>query len=179
MKGIVFTEFLELVEEKFGYNVVDKVISESDLESKGIYTSIGTYDSAEMYAMLKTLNEISEIPIPQLLNVFGHHLHNTFTKKYHTFFQPFNHAFDFLKTLHDHIHVEVKKLYPDAELPDFEYERVSDKKLIMIYSSSRSMSDLAVGLLEACLEYYKHEYTITSESLNPEATVVKFNIEVQ
>ena len=41
MKGIIFTEFLDLVEEKFGLAMVDKIIKQSQLESKGIYKSIG------------------------------------------------------------------------------------------------------------------------------------------
>jgi len=34
MKGIVFTEFLELVEDKFGLEMVDNIIESSDLELK-------------------------------------------------------------------------------------------------------------------------------------------------
>ena len=30
MKGIVFTEFLDLVEDKFGLEMVDKIISQSN-----------------------------------------------------------------------------------------------------------------------------------------------------
>ena len=43
MKGIVFTEFFELVEDKFGLEVVQQIIDECKLESEGIYTSVGTY----------------------------------------------------------------------------------------------------------------------------------------
>ncbi len=43
MKGIVFTGFLELVEDKYGLEMVDEIITNSNLESKGIYTSVGTY----------------------------------------------------------------------------------------------------------------------------------------
>ena len=46
MKGIVFTEFLDLVEEKFGLEMVDAIISQSKLESKGVYTSIGVFASS-------------------------------------------------------------------------------------------------------------------------------------
>ena len=42
MKGIIFTEFLDLVEEKFGLEMVDKIIEQSNLDSGGIYTSVGT-----------------------------------------------------------------------------------------------------------------------------------------
>jgi|TARA_B110000908_G_scaffold27527_1_gene32300 hypothetical protein len=48
MKGIIFTEFLDLVEEKFGLGMVDKIIYQSNLASEGIYTSIGTYNFSEM-----------------------------------------------------------------------------------------------------------------------------------
>ena len=48
MKGIVFTEFLDLVEERFGLEMVDAIISQSKLESKGVYTSIGTYSFSEL-----------------------------------------------------------------------------------------------------------------------------------
>ena len=48
MKGIIFTEFLELVEEKFGLGMVDKIISQSELNSGGAYTSVGTYEFSEM-----------------------------------------------------------------------------------------------------------------------------------
>jgi len=44
MKGIVFTEFLELVENKFGLEMLDAIIEASNLESEGVYTRIGTYN---------------------------------------------------------------------------------------------------------------------------------------
>ena len=40
MKGIVFTEFLDLVEEKFGLEMVDTIIEQSNLDSGGVYTPI-------------------------------------------------------------------------------------------------------------------------------------------
>lgn len=57
MKGIVFTEFLELVEDKFGLEMVDKIISSSELESGGIYTSVGTYSFSEMLQLLQHLSD--------------------------------------------------------------------------------------------------------------------------
>ena len=42
MKGIVFTEFLEMVEAQFGLDTVDAIIENSDLPSRGAYTAVGT-----------------------------------------------------------------------------------------------------------------------------------------
>ena len=47
MKGVVFTEFIEMVEDKFSADIADQIIEEADLPSGGVYTSVGTYDHAE------------------------------------------------------------------------------------------------------------------------------------
>ena len=52
MKGIVFTEFLELVEDKFGLEMVDNIITSSTLESEGVYTAVGTYSFSEMLTII-------------------------------------------------------------------------------------------------------------------------------
>ena len=48
MKGIVFTEFLDLVEAKFGAEVLEEMLDAADLKSGGAYTAVGYYDHAEM-----------------------------------------------------------------------------------------------------------------------------------
>ena len=48
MKGIVFTEFLEMVEQRFSPEIADRLIDESDLPSGGIYTAVGTYEHTEI-----------------------------------------------------------------------------------------------------------------------------------
>ncbi len=177
MKGIVFTEFLEMVEEKFGYETVDKILNKSDLPSGGIYTSVGTYDHAEMVALISNLSASTGTVVPSLLRMLGHYIFNTFVKSYPVFFTDKNHAFEFLESIDDHIHVEVRKLYPDAVLPSFESE-VNDKGMKMIYRSPRKMSDFALGLIEKSLEYYGHKYEINMNSLDEAGEVVEFKISV-
>ncbi|MBT6440017.1 MAG: hypothetical protein HOK72_09965, partial [Flavobacteriales bacterium] len=52
MKGVVFTEFLELVEKEFGLEIVQRIIDECDLATGGVYTSVGTYSHKEMFKMV-------------------------------------------------------------------------------------------------------------------------------
>jgi acyl carrier protein len=66
MKGIVFTEFLDLVEDKFGLEMVDTILSNSDLPSNGVYTAVGTYSFAEMVSLLTNLNKETGIAIDDL-----------------------------------------------------------------------------------------------------------------
>ena len=97
MKRIVFSEFLELVEEKFGLETVDHLIVSTELASGGAYTAVGTYPHSEMVALVVALSQKSGIPVPDLLQVFGHHLFNTFNKNYSVFFEGVEHPYDLLE----------------------------------------------------------------------------------
>ncbi len=45
MKGIVFTEFLDMVDSVYSPEVVEDIIEASELASAGPYTAVGTYPS--------------------------------------------------------------------------------------------------------------------------------------
>jgi len=79
-----------------------------------------------------------------------------------------------LESIENHIHVEVKKLYPDAQLPRFKTKRLDDKTLEMIYYSDRSMADFALGLIEKTFEHYEETVAITREDLMANGSEVKF-----
>jgi hypothetical protein len=175
MKGIVFSEFLDLVEEKFGLETIDELIESSELGSGGSYTAVGTYPHSEMVSMVVRLSELTKIPVDKLLNAFGHHLFQTFYRNYPGFFVDIKHPFELLEQIDNHIHVEVKKLYPDAELPRFETTREGES-LVMIYSSPRKMADLAIGLIEAAAVHYDADMKIESEMLKADGSLVKFKI---
>jgi len=175
MKGIVFSEFMDLVEEKFGLETIDELVESTDLASGGSYTAVGTYPSSEMVSLVVRLSELTNVPVPGLLNAFGHHLFATFHRNYPGFFADVKHPFDLLEQIDNHIHVEVKKLYPDAELPRFETERNGDT-MTMIYRSERKMADLAIGLMEAAANHFKHPLNIETEMLAEDGSVVKFNL---
>ncbi|MBT8190628.1 MAG: heme NO-binding domain-containing protein [Bacteroidia bacterium] len=176
MKGIVFTEFLEMVEKEFGYDTVDQIIEDSKLPSGGIYTAVGTYPHAELVSLVKQLHLKTGIPLDVLLKTYGRYLHNTFTLNYTHFFEAEKTLFDFLESIDEHIHVEVLKLYPDAQLPKFETRRISDNELEMIYTSERKLSDFAEGLIEKSMEHYKQKGSIKRSFINEDGSKVRFNV---
>lgn len=154
MKGVVFTEFLEMVEDKFSADMVDDIIDDSDLESEGIYTSVGTYPHEEIVSLVSSLSARSKIAVPDLVRIFGAHLFGRFTVLYPEFFSANTDVFDFLESVETYIHIEVKKLYPDAQLPSFVTRREQDNILIMDYSSPHPFATLADGLLKGCIDHF-------------------------
>lgn len=154
MKGIVFTEFLDLVELKFSAEMVDDIIHDSEVASKGIYTGVGAYPHTEMVALVTSLSKFSDVAVPDLLRLFGQHLFNRFYVLYPSFFEGVEDTLSFLSGIESIIHKEVKKLYPDALLPRFETIEHTKTRLVMRYISSRHLEELAEGLMLGCIEYF-------------------------
>lgn len=177
MKGIVFSEFIEMVEDVFSPEIADQIIYESKLDSEGAYTAVGTYDHNEILAMVTRLSELKSIPINDLVQAFGKHLLMRFTKLYPNFFDNVNDTFSFLDTIENHVHVDVIKLYPDAELPSFTVERPDKMSLIMSYQSTRPFAMLAQGLIEGAAEYYNDNISINMVDLsNGEGNHARFEL---
>ena len=177
MKGMIFTHFIELVEDKFGFEMADDIIESANLLSGGAYTSIGTYDHTELLELIKHLSEATGVPAEDLIQVFTEHLFEAFVKDYPKFFEAVDNCFDFLNSIEDTVHVEVKKLYPDAELPTFEPNIESDSKMTLIYTSKRPFSAVAYGLIKGSASYYKEHITIELEDLStPKLTRVVFTL---
>lgn len=166
MKGIVFTELIDMVETTFGADMMDDVLDDCTLESEGAYTAVGTYDHKELLEIVGVLSKHSDIPIRDLVHKYGHHLFSRFHELMPQFFEKPNNAFEFLESVHDYIHVEVKKLYPDAALPKFETRRMNDNLLIMTYRSQCPFADFAHGLMQGCVDFYKENITIEGVDKN-------------
>jgi len=166
MKGILFTEFLDMVEEQFGADMVDDIIEESNLPSGGIYTSVGTYDGKEMGTLVQALSEQTNIPVPALLYVYGKHLFGRYVMLFPEFFANVTDLFTFLEEIEAVHHVEVRKLYPDAQLPRIVAERVNDTTLVVDYSSPRPLGDLMEGLTQGAIDYFGENVTVNRQELN-------------
>ena len=176
MKGIVFTEFLDLVEEKFGLEMVDVIISQSKLESKGVYTSIGTYSFSELLQLLQNLKSHTGISIDNLLLIYGEHFFSVIETNYKDLLSSYNDPIEMLASIENHIHVEVRKIYTDAELPTFIIKEKTKKTLILIYKSSRSMHHFGLGLMNKTFEHFNSKATIILEKIKEDGTEVKFII---
>lgn len=163
MKGIVFTEFIELVEEKFSITTCEQLLETSALPSGGVYTSVGTYDAAEMVALVTNLSQMTGIAVADLLQEFGRHLFRQFVEKFPGFFENITSSIDFLSRVDGYVHVEVRKLYPDAELPTFACERSDAGEFLMTYHSKRDLPDLAEGLIRGCIAHFGDQIDVRRE----------------
>ena len=179
MKGIVFTEFLGFVAQRYGEDMVDDIIDASALPGAGAYTSVGTYDHGELVALCHALAQQTGLAIPALVQDFGVYLSGSFSRGYPAFFARCSHFFDFLESIEEYIHKEVKKLYPDAELPSFTVFERTVSRLVLDYRSPRQMGDLALGLIQGSAQHFGVQVRVQPELRDSaDGPVVRFVIDL-
>lgn len=178
MKGIVFIELLRMAEGAFGEQVVDQIIEGCDLPSGGAYTSVGQYSCAELMTLVQGISLHSGIASPDLKRQFGHWMHAHLVKNYPDFFADKPDALAMLESIENEVHAEVRKLYPDAELPRFDSERLAgEDALRLTYRSPRAMDDFCHGLVEACVAHFGTPAQIARRDLGQAGeTITEFTV---
>lgn len=176
MRGIVFTEFLDMVEARHSLAVVDAVIARAGIASGGAYTAVGNYPAAEMHALVGALAAETGTSTSGLLEAFGEHLAITFAAGYPQMFAIHRTAMEFLCRVEGYIHIQVRSLYPDAELPSFEVVERTDDRVVMVYRSPRAMSALAIGLIRGVGLHFGEPLAVTAEPLAVDGSAVRLVI---
>jgi len=176
MKGIILSEFIEFIEQKLGDDTAQKIIDNSNLESDGAYSRVGLYDYQELIQLLTQTVAETETEASVLLESFSDHLFMVFKRDYSLFFDGVGTAAEMLKQIDDHIHVEVQKLYPDAELPSFNYTQ-DGSILTLSYQSPRPLALVAHALVGACLKFFGDNEELLSSDIAEDQKSAHFTIQ--
>jgi len=166
MKGLIFVELLSMAETLLGEDAVDKVLNSTPLPSGGVYTNVGYYNCGELIQLVEAFSTLSGLARHKLERKFGHWAMDAFQSGYPQIFKKHKTAFDLLEAIEDDIHVEVRKLYPDAELPSFRTMRNGDTTLDLEYRSERPLVHFCHGLVESCLRKYEENAHIEMNDIS-------------
>ena len=178
MKGFIFTNFLDFVEKSNGLDMVDQMLEECDLASEGVYSAFNSYEFDELVTLLTYVSKKTDISPQILLETFGRFVFPYLIGKHSYIIEKYSNAIDLIAGIENHIHIEVKKLYEDAELPTFNVVEKKEDSLTIIYTSTRGLTYFAIGLMKETLQFFKVKGTIDMvENYNNDGSV-KFHIQL-
>jgi hypothetical protein len=163
MRGFIFTEFAEMVEERYGLDTLDDVIAHADSSCDGAYVAVDTYSHEEFVRLITCLSGAVDVELPILIRSFGELLFGRLAVTYSHLVEGMAGPLAVLERLDDHVHFEVQKLEPEAQLPSFHFERTGPRAATMTYESERALPDLAEGLLIGCFGHFGMKATIRRE----------------
>ena len=158
MKGVVFNLLEETIQQAYGEKTWDDLLEATQLD--GAYTSLGTYPDDDLVKLVTAASRALQTPPDTIIRWFGRNALPLLSKNYPEFFTPHKSAHSFLLTLNSVIHPEVRKLYPGADVPVFDYDLSSEEALVIGYVSARKLCALAEGLIEGAADYYGEEVAV-------------------
>jgi hypothetical protein len=158
MKGVVFNLLEASVRQEFGEDTWDDLLDSAGLD--GAYTSLGNYPDEQMHRLVAAAANRLNMPPEAVVRWFGQKAIPLMAQSYPGFFAPHTTTRSFILTLNDIIHPEVRKIYPGADVPEFDFDTSSEEVLVMGYQSPRKMCALAQGLIEGAAAYFGEEATV-------------------
>jgi predicted hydrocarbon binding protein len=168
MKGIVFVKFNEFVEELWGDDFWDELLDEAELPSDGVYTTVGTYQDQELFTLIGLIVEKKNISGKDAQFAFGKWVFKELYKAAPPGVHDFKDVFEFLHAVQSFIHVEVKKLNPDALLPEFEFLSESSHELSFHYHSPRKLCYFCEGLVHGLAAHTGQDVNVSQSECEHE-----------
>jgi hypothetical protein len=152
MKGIVFNLLEELVHSEFGDGEWNRVLQDAEVD--GAFTSRDTYPEAVLRRLVAAVGRRAHKTPGEALQWFGRHSMPLLATRYPQFFNAQESTRSFILTLNDIIHPEVRRLYPGADVPVFDFDTSVPDALTLGYYSPRKLCALAHGFIEGAADHY-------------------------
>jgi hypothetical protein len=158
MKGIIFNLLEEVVTEELGEDTWDQLLDAAHVE--GAFTSLGNYPDEDLFKLVAAASAALRQPPDAIVRWFGVKALPLLAKKYPVFFDRHQSTRPFILTLNGIIHPEVRKLYPGADTPEFDFDISSPDVLVMNYRSTRKLWSLVEGFTEGSAAHFNETVTI-------------------
>jgi Haem-NO-binding len=158
MKGILFTGFVEFMEQELP--------AAAGTVGIGAYSPLGSYPEEELLGLVARAGEVAGLPAPEVLRRFGAHLFRTLATLYPVFVDGVGSSLELLGGIETNVHGEVKKLYPDTEFPRFEVRARTPRRLELVYRSRRPLADLADGMIRGCIAWFGDHVGVERQDLD-------------
>jgi hypothetical protein len=178
MKGFIFTNFLDFLEKAHGLQLIDDMILSCNLPSGGVYSAFINYEFDELVSMLTYVSKRTDTHPDILLEQFGAFVFPYLIGKHSYIIETYSNPLDLLAGIQNHIHIEVKKLYDDADLPTFCVTDRTDNRLSLIYNSSKGLTFFAIGLIKATLVHFNVKGSVLVDDSFDKKKGVKFDIQL-
>ena len=164
MKGIIFNLLEEVVTEQFGEKTWDQLLDQAQVE--GSFTSLGNYPDEALFKLVAAASVALKQTPDAVVRWFGVNALPLLARKYPAFFDRHQSTRPFILTLNGIIHPEVRKLYPGADTPEFDFDTSSSEVLVMNYRSKRKLCSLVEGFTEGAATHYQETVSIQHPPLH-------------
>ncbi len=176
MKGIFFTEFLEMVEREYGLILTEKIISDLGTGNNGVYEATTDYPYSQFVELCNLLGFEVKSSVSDVVKNFGEYLFSRLVILFRPSFAGNSSIFDFLDQIDEFIHNKIQERFTPVEIPRFRAVKINDSTFQMSYQTEKLLIDLAIGLFMGCQRFFNEELTLNTEFISEKSKLVCFTL---
>ncbi|SMF63187.1 heme NO-binding domain-containing protein [Pseudobacteriovorax antillogorgiicola] len=155
MKGIVFNLLESFLTEVAGEDAYEDIFDTCNFKTQEPFVGPGTYPDEDFLELVVKACEALNINPEDAQKKFGEFCFDKLVGAHPDFVKEGMTVKEFILSIDQIIHVEVRKLYPGAVTPTFVYHDSGDDSTLEIdYSSPRNLCFFMEGLLQGCGKYF-------------------------
>ena len=154
MKGVVFNLLESFICEKWGHEKYEEILEMCPLKTREPFVSPGTYPDADLMTIATKTADNLGLSLEDALRAFGHYCFPRLADRVPSLIEGLTDARSFLLSVDSVIHVEVRKLFPEAVTPKFIYEQPAADQLIIHYQSERKLCAFMEGLIDGVAKHF-------------------------
>ncbi|PKQ63882.1 hypothetical protein BZG02_07655 [Labilibaculum filiforme] len=176
MKGIFFTEFLEMIEKDYGLSLAEKIISDLGVGNNGVYEAIADYPYNQFVEMCDLLSFELRISVSDVVKNFGEYLFSRLVILFRPSFAGNSNIFDFLGKMDEFMHGKIQENFMQVDIPHFRAIKINDSTFQMSFQTEKILVDLAIGLFMGCQRFFNEELTLSTECISEKNKLVCFTL---
>ena len=165
MKGIIYNVFEAFCLERCGADTYELILDDCGLGDH-VFVGTSSYDDGLLTLLAGAAGPRLGMNEVALHRALGRFAFPQMAARMPAFVAPFRDPKAFLMTVDSIVHLEVRKLLPDARPLRFQIEDLGPDRLVMLYESPRQMYDFAEGLLEGVADHFGRTVAIDRTLIN-------------
>ena len=166
MHGSIFVLLKRFVEHAYDYTTWINLLEEAGIEHPN-YQMHEMYPTRELFAIVNQASEATDIPLYELMELFGEFLVPDLLLVYKKYVNPAWRTYDMLLHTESAMHGAVKNQDSRTNPPILHVTKQGSKRLIVDYHSKRRMSGVAVGIIKGIAKYYHESDIVKVTRLTP------------
>lgn len=174
--GFLFTDLMNMLENRYGIVRTQKIVDDARLENKGAFTAVGYYKRSDLERMLRSM--IAELggTEKEWLYELGMYMAESHIRRNPELYVEVRSVYDFLLRVNSIAQARVSMLYPNVELPTYEARIIGDNTLELLYSSPNRLGDLTVGWVSGKARQFGEKIEISQFPLSEDGSKIRFII---
>jgi predicted hydrocarbon binding protein len=163
MKGVIFNYLEDFIGGEYGLDKWEQLLTKCPMKGNGVFVGPQTYPDADFLAIVTVALSELGLDLDEMLRKFGAYVFQRLAADFPNYLEGYSQPKDFLLSVEDVIHTEVRKLMKGSYTPEFKYRVLGVNELEIQYHSRRRLCMLMEGILDGVGQHfdvplnYEHE----------------------